>query len=725
MAKYKSKQKTYSYARAITLAVFALMFIGAVAGCVIGWLQVKNLTTKLEAITQTEAEEGDSAVMGDITSARKQVKTAQFVAPDIAGSYSSLTGTTCTELPEGARHIQVGDDLSGALLYIDYPNLNLNSMSSGEYIGTSTYYKLGRQNMQNAPFGYGKYSSASASFSSILFTNYFVATNSGMGSSSSWKLNPITAYELPEDFGVVTNVDTSKLEHTALYISEGGTSGGEEETPIYPVTDTSPLPGHSFECGIEFTLGDDVKSYTDGYLCVNVNKVKPLLTYGTDKNLIIFNSQNSIGIKNGNLSVLYMGASATGGGEQKEQVICGASTSSEYVYVDIDLENVSMINEAVTESMLRYLNGDISHRHLSKPVTAFPVEGCSASCITELRQGLTYAEGYIVVKPSAMNAYASEHTGKLFSVNNYDNFCISDGKLKYKQWQQGTNNGYAVITVCDGNVQSEYVYIHMPEGMTYNPNLAAADYGAAVIGYLPANHAQFALPEDPQKEGYNFVGWYYGTESEHIEITDPEYGCRKYEGEHITSDTSFHAHFAIKQFIVTYNTNGGGEQASVTVKWNESAPLPELTREGYNLTGWYLEDGTEYTGQAIKRGTTLKAEWVIKVFKVTFYCDGKIIKTMDVTYGTQLTDVSEAAGLALSYIKAANSRDEEITGAALASLLVTDDVTVELTGYGETAMDRLISVLEQYKVLFIVGAAIVFAGAVAAAVYVTKKLNGR
>lgn len=712
MAKYKAKQKKYSYAKAVTIVLFALMFIGAVAGCVIGWLQVNNLTAKLNMFMQTKTEE--SGVQSFEAEKAPIKTTSELVSPNMATAYSA--GTECTKLPEGARNIQVGDDLSGAVLYIDYPNLQ---KPTGDYLSTSTGYHIYTQSFSGMCFGYKITSNPMTDYNSQ--TDYFVSTAYMSGPSAPWVNYPIKSYELPEDFGVVTNVDTSKPEHTALYIVEGGTSGGEEETPTYTVSETCPLPGHGFECGSVFYLNNDVKSYADGYLCVNVKALKPLMSQSgsSSVNVMIINSQNGLKIENGALNYVYMGAGSSGGSEQKTFKLCDGSATSDYIYFEIDLQNVSMINsEYVTSDTMRYLT-DLPHEHLTTE-TAFPVAGCTSDCVMQLKDGMTYVEGYLVIKTAAFRSFAATHTGRLFYTDNhnYNYFEVENGALKYSQYLGGPYNS---MTVYDGNTETEYFYVHL-NGMTFVSG--GLTFGSSIIGYLTTEHQKYTLPEQPEKEGYDFAGWFYGTEVDHSEAeSNASKTCSQYTGEHITTDTSFHAHFTIKRFTVTYDTNGVGEISPETVDWNTSAPIPAINRTGYNLAGWYLPDGTAYTGQAVTGDITLKAEWVIKVFTVTFYVEGKPVKTMNVSYGTQLTEVSEAANIALQNILAASYINEDIPGVALTEMLVVDDMEVQLLS--TTSMDKIISVLQQYRILLIVCAVIACAGAVTATVFITKKLNGR
>lgn len=145
------------------------------------------------------------------------------------------------------------------------------------------------------------------------------------------------------------------------------------------------------------------------------------------------------------------------------------------------------------------------------------------------------------------------------------------------------------------------------------------------------------LPPDPVKEGYTFTGWYYGTDEEHGE------NCTKYIGETVTSNINLHAHFEINRFTVTFNTDGGNNIENQVVDWNSSITPPTPEKRGYEFQGWFLEDGTEYTGQAIKQDTTLKAHWEIKTFTVTFYVGGEVYATKEVDYGTTFAEMAEEA----------------------------------------------------------------------------------
>lgn len=120
-----------------------------------------------------------------------------------------------------------------------------------------------------------------------------------------------------------------------------------------------------------------------------------------------------------------------------------------------------------------------------------------------------------------------------------------------------------------------------------------------------------SLPDDPVKEGYTFVGWFYDSD-----FTVP------YQGEPIYDTTELFAKFEINKFTVTFNSDGGSSVESQKVNWNTAVTLTTPTREEYAFKGWFMSDGTQYTNQPIKENITLTAHWERNVFNVTFDTDG-------------------------------------------------------------------------------------------------------
>ena len=65
-----------------------------------------------------------------------------------------------------------------------------------------------------------------------------------------------------------------------------------------------------------------------------------------------------------------------------------------------------------------------------------------------------------------------------------------------------------------------------------------------------------------------------------------------------------------KTFIVTFDSNGGSIVKNVSVKERDIVSEPDVTKEGYTLEGWYLNNEIFDFGTPITSNITLQAKWV-------------------------------------------------------------------------------------------------------------------
>ena len=99
----------------------------------------------------------------------------------------------------------------------------------------------------------------------------------------------------------------------------------------------------------------------------------------------------------------------------------------------------------------------------------------------------------------------------------------------------------------------------------------------------------------------------------------------------IWSDSSYHT--------VSFDSNGGSNVPSQSIQDGYRASVPDApTKQGYLFKHWSL-NGTKYDfNQSVKEDITLKAEYEIISYKVTFYYNGEVYYSTQADYNTSLGD---------------------------------------------------------------------------------------
>ena len=130
----------------------------------------------------------------------------------------------------------------------------------------------------------------------------------------------------------------------------------------------------------------------------------------------------------------------------------------------------------------------------------------------------------------------------------------------------------------------------------------------------------------PERYGYTFDGWFTSSEGG-TEVSDGD------DVDRIGSITLY-AHWIPKVITVSFDTAGGTQVQSVRITFGDTyGNLPVTTKEGYDLSGWYLPDGSPVFGSTevtIDEDHTLTAHWTPRTYTVTF----------DVAGGSQTSPVS-------------------------------------------------------------------------------------
>ncbi|MFA5670681.1 MAG: InlB B-repeat-containing protein [Balneolaceae bacterium] len=132
--------------------------------------------------------------------------------------------------------------------------------------------------------------------------------------------------------------------------------------------------------------------------------------------------------------------------------------------------------------------------------------------------------------------------------------------------------------------------------------------GGSEIEAVGVNHGEkVTQPDNPTKDGHNFVGWFSDEELTEEFDFDTE----------ITANTTLYAKWELKTYNVLFNLGGGTGVANVTAKHGEKVAEPENnpTKDGYIFAGWYKEFNTvnefDFETEVITSDTVIFAKWDI------------------------------------------------------------------------------------------------------------------
>lgn len=143
-----------------------------------------------------------------------------------------------------------------------------------------------------------------------------------------------------------------------------------------------------------------------------------------------------------------------------------------------------------------------------------------------------------------------------------------------------------------------------------------SDGGNAVNDQTIDYNEKAAKPDAPEKEGYIFSGWF--TEA----ALENEYDFNT----SVTSDITLYAKWTIKQYIVSFDSNGGTAVKDETIDHGDTVTKPaDPEKEGYTFKGWYSDEQleTEYDfSTQVKAVKTLYGKWELNEYDVTFDVDG-------------------------------------------------------------------------------------------------------
>ena len=130
-----------------------------------------------------------------------------------------------------------------------------------------------------------------------------------------------------------------------------------------------------------------------------------------------------------------------------------------------------------------------------------------------------------------------------------------------------------------------------------------------------AGEETISLPENPQKDGYDFDGWYWDEN-----IWERPFTVNSLLNEKLTSDLRVYAKWKdseseVQEYVVTFNSMGGSAIESIMVAEGSLLTKPtEPTYTGYIFDGWFKDEELQtewnFATDTVTEDITLYAKWI-------------------------------------------------------------------------------------------------------------------
>ena len=161
--------------------------------------------------------------------------------------------------------------------------------------------------------------------------------------------------------------------------------------------------------------------------------------------------------------------------------------------------------------------------------------------------------------------------------------------------------------------------------ISFNPN-----GGSFIPAITTEGNSIIELPDNPTKEGYSFVGWYWDNDIFSDPFTASSLLDRPIFNSLIVYAKWEEEEVPIESFQVTFDSQGGSSVEPLNVHEGNTLSIPNVSREGYSLDGWYIsadQGNTLYEKwlfptSIVTSDITLYAKWVVNEYTITFHCNG-------------------------------------------------------------------------------------------------------
>ena len=181
---------------------------------------------------------------------------------------------------------------------------------------------------------------------------------------------------------------------------------------------------------------------------------------------------------------------------------------------------------------------------------------------------------------------------------------------KFLGWYDGTQPYIDGIWLTDRNVNLKAKWEIINYEIKYTLN------GGTTTNVLTYTVLDDVTLSEPEKAGYSFDGWTFEGQDEPTKIVSIPTGS--------IGEKEYTAHWSANSYDITYDANNGiASKTSDTATYDDYFTLATVERKGYKFLGWF--DGSQKVVSGdwkIANDVTLKAEWEIINYEITYNLDG-------------------------------------------------------------------------------------------------------
>ena len=192
---------------------------------------------------------------------------------------------------------------------------------------------------------------------------------------------------------------------------------------------------------------------------------------------------------------------------------------------------------------------------------------------------------------------------------------------KFVRWSDGSTRAKRTFTILDDfEISAEFERMSYVVAVKSDNERFGTVTGSGSGTYW---HGDTLRVEAEPATGYYFSNW------SGAELGDSQQSSSL--ALEVTSKLKLIAHFGVKQYTITFDTDGGSEIEPAVVYYQDKVTAPaEPQREGYRFLDWEPRLPKEMPAEDL----TVKATWSVKQYLITFDTDGGTpVDIIDANYG--------------------------------------------------------------------------------------------